>query len=895
MRRLIFALLAAALLVPSGCRVWNNPLDPENNEQPYIPSRPFPDSGAIRQDTVVVLSWNGGDPNPGDTVRYDLLLGASVPPPVVARGLDTTRYTATGLDYSTLYYWQVIAFDSRGDSTAGPVWSFTTWAVTDTNQPPYQPSSPSPANGAGNVDTAVVLRWSGGDPDSGDIVRYDIHLGTSSPPPLAQAGLGDTTWDPPGLACRTSYYWQVRSFDNHGDTTPGPVWSFTTAAPSDTNRPPNVPSNPTPDSGATGRTRQAVLFWQGGDPDPLDTVRYDVYFGTTTTPPRVAQSLAEPVFTPTGLEPTTTYFWRVVARDRAGDTTAGPLWPFATMAEIVVTSPTQSTSWREGSRQTIRWTGGTDGGASQKSEVRLLKSAVRTSRPARTARGAGLPADGADSTVVFFSSDNGGSWSRQARATEPGELDWTVAGATPDARIEVRAFADGRHESGTSERFVITDTLRPSEITITSPTRDTRWQVGSSQVISWTGGTDGFDSAVVRYHAGTGEWIRQGRTLVPGSFDWTVPQPLTNLARVEVTAYCMSQSRSATSDTFRVVAPPLPDTVIKVLTVGERPQDLAWNPDQDLVYTADFLGGSVTVIDAASDSVVATLAVGSNPTALAWDEQRGELWVANSGSRSLSVIDGATSRVVDSVAVGSTPTSLAISATGGKVYVANRGADSLTVVEAATRQVVARLATGDNPYHVAWHPVLDRVYVPCFGGNELTVVDCAADTVLARVGVGFGACFAAVDTVRNEVWVANRLGNNVSVVDCATNQPVATVNAGGSPWALALNPTSSRLYCLLKDDDAVGVISTVTRGISLVGVGTGPRCVTWCPGINKVYVGNYDSDDVTLIDGANNSVLGTIRTGIGDKPQALLWNPSAGKVYCANYGDASVSVIGTVE
>ena len=48
---------------------------------------------------------------------------------------------------------------------------------------------------------------------------------------------------------------------------------------------------------------------------------------------------------------------------------------------------------------------------------------------------------------------------------------------------------------------------------------------------------------------------------------------------------------------------------------------------------------------------------------------------------------------------------------------------------------------------------------------------------------------------------------------------------------------------------------------------------------NKIYVANYDSDNVTVIDGATNA---TTTVAVGTNPYAVAVNPVTNKVYVAN-------------
>ncbi len=104
----------------------------------------------------------------------------------------------------------------------------TTLAGPPANNPPYTPSAPSPSDTAAGIDTNADLGWTGGDPDAGDVVFYDIYLGTSPQPPLVYSGDQLTGYDPGRLNSLTTYYWKIVSIDNYNAVTQGPVWTFTT-------------------------------------------------------------------------------------------------------------------------------------------------------------------------------------------------------------------------------------------------------------------------------------------------------------------------------------------------------------------------------------------------------------------------------------------------------------------------------------------------------------------------------------------------------------------------------------------------------------------------------------------------------------------------------------------
>src|SRR5690606_33297660 len=139
---------------------------------------------------------------------------------------------------------------------------------------------------------------------------------------------------------------------------------------------------------------------------------------------------------------------------------------------------------------------------------------------------------------------------------------------------------------------------------------------------------------------------------------------------------------------------------------------------------------------------------------------------------------------------------------------------------------------------------------------------------IKTVGVGNGPYGVAVNPVTNLVYVANSGGSSVSVIDGGTNEVIATVEVGVFPRGVAVNPNTNRRYVANDVDDTVSVISMTyvehfwlldglqndnDVEITAVGVGDGPYGVAVNPVTNLVYVANFASNTVTVIDGNNNN------------------------------------------
>jgi len=248
------------------------------NKPPNKPSNPSPTNHATNQPLTITLSWDCSDPD-GDAVTYDVYFGTNSNP--------TTREATTqsgksinrsNLLIGTTYYWKVVAKDSKGATTEGPVWRFT----TQSNRAPNAPSNPSPTNHATNQPLTVTLSWDCSDPD-GDAVTYDVYFGTNSNPTTREAtNRSGRTLNRSNLSYGTTYYWKVVAKDSKGATTEGPEWRFTTqSAPTASSYTPSsiVPSMVLVEKGSFTMGDEFGDLWDSSRPTHKVTLTYDFYIG----------------------------------------------------------------------------------------------------------------------------------------------------------------------------------------------------------------------------------------------------------------------------------------------------------------------------------------------------------------------------------------------------------------------------------------------------------------------------------------------------------------------------------------------------------------------------------------------------------------------------------------
>ncbi len=219
--RKLFILILLVLLI-GGCtpKPTNNP--------PNTPYNPNPPDGATSVVLDPVLSWQCSDPD-GDPLVFDIYFGTNANSLYcIKENHNSTSYKIMDLAFNTTYYWKVVAKDGKGGVKEGPVWSFTTQAEGQTNNPPSVPANPNPQDNENNVPTEVILSWECSDPDNDPLV-FDVYFGVN------QNNLGmlvnnhpTSSYQVKNLNYNTTYYWKVIAKDSKGAQTDGPTWKFTT-------------------------------------------------------------------------------------------------------------------------------------------------------------------------------------------------------------------------------------------------------------------------------------------------------------------------------------------------------------------------------------------------------------------------------------------------------------------------------------------------------------------------------------------------------------------------------------------------------------------------------------------------------------------------------------------
>ncbi|MFH1228674.1 MAG: DUF2341 domain-containing protein [Planctomycetota bacterium] len=267
--------------------------------QPPLPAQPTllsPADTAVGISTDPFLKWNASD----FSAYYNLQVATDTDFANLVSDLNSigTNKAVSALNNSTVYYWRVRGASNDGISAWSSIWNFTTALAI-----PAQPVLSAPANGVTGLSLSITLSWDA----ATNAATYHLRIATDnmfSNIILNQSNIVGTSFNPPGLAYATNYYWQIQAISN--DLMAGD-WSlcrqFTTYI--------GNLSLVSPPDGAITSSANTVLTWAPGDYNASYRLQFgkDPNFAATNM---IDQTGIIPTFySITGLVNFTTYYWRV--------------------------------------------------------------------------------------------------------------------------------------------------------------------------------------------------------------------------------------------------------------------------------------------------------------------------------------------------------------------------------------------------------------------------------------------------------------------------------------------------------------------------------------------------------------------------------------------------------
>ena len=319
-----------------------------------------------------------------------------------------------------------------------------------------------------------------------------------------------------------------------------------------------------------------------------------------------------------------------------------------------------------------------------------------------------------------------------------------------------------------------------------------------------------------------------------------------------------------------------------------------------LIYVTNEGSNNVSVINRQSGEIAATVMVGEKPRGIATSKKgdRLKVYVANSGSNSISVIDPTTNKIENDVPIrfGRGPGGIAVAGLpSGEdlLFVANYGSNSVSVVDTTTYQELEKIDVGRGPIAIAVDPPIDDLLTARFlSFEDINVLRSYRERFL-------------------NVYVVNQDSNDISVlrIDTATKKSIEVLTLGVEwrPVAIYVDYRRGKVYVANYDSDKLSVIDILqtvkgnTAGAvsAINNVGFSITGVVADPAFDRIYLLKESPGELIIIKPFSEGfdslktvmppVIGTIP--VGESPRYLVMDPEGRKLYVVNRDSNNISVI----
>lgn len=338
---------------------------------------------------------------------------------------------------------------------------------------------------------------------------------------------------------------------------------------------------------------------------------------------------------------------------------------------------------------------------------------------------------------------------------------------------------------------------------------------------------------------------------------------------------------------------PIPATTINV---GVNPTGVAITSNSQIAYVANnnnygvSVGNYISVLDLVNNLPLLNISSDgfNQPYTATLSTDESMVYITNSAGSTISIIDTGSNTVIGTIVGFDGPSGLAINGTTG--YVNNYGAfggvgsgngHTISVVNLITNTITGTIDLVDlAPAAVALSPDGQILYVinyttGAIGTGTMKMISTDSNTIIGSTITGFSGPFGlCVHPSGNGIVYVSNFGSNnfdpygtsVSVVDTGAGSIIDTINTGIQPSGIAIsqNNNSKYLYVsnynslyalpdfegLVSGQGTVSVIDTTTNTLlsTTIPVGNSPGNISISPSGKNVYVSNFASNTVSVID-----------------------------------------------
>ncbi|OGP43474.1 MAG: hypothetical protein A2090_04355 [Deltaproteobacteria bacterium GWD2_42_10] len=291
-----------------------------------------------------------------------------------------------------------------------------------------------------------------------------------------------------------------------------------------------------------------------------------------------------------------------------------------------------------------------------------------------------------------------------------------------------------------------------------------------------------------------------------------------------------------------------------------------------LLFVSNSASDYISIIDRSLERIIGAVTVGHKPMGMVLNSTQERLYIVNSGSKDISIVDTTQFSVIYTIplAAGLEPTDIAImpddkNLIEGKLYIINRLSNDVTVINTTTKRIVKTVAVGTRPSAIAVNSTRKEVYVANERSNNISIISAIDDSLSATIAVDMRP--VGLTVASDKVYVFNEGSNRISVVSPSLRKVVSTISIGDPPQR-GMRGFSNRFFVLNTSANTLTFLNSFDVTTRTITLGHKPTGIVGDEKRNRLYITNYGSNTITLVDPIGERVLKELT--VGKSPYAIL-------------------------
>lgn len=264
---------------------------------------------------------------------------------------------------------------------------------------------------------------------------------------------------------------------------------------------------------------------------------------------------------------------------------------------------------------------------------------------------------------------------------------------------------------------------------------------------------------------------------------------------------------------------------------------------------------------------------------------------------------------------------MVINKAGTLIYIANRSSNNILLMDMTDpfspelidlnpdKGGIQGIRVGIAPIGLALSPDESLLFVANVGSGDLSIIDTVNRRLIKNERLGSGINSVSVDPQGEYVYVSNKGINSISMLDIETGKFVTSFAVGNpnsgigqDTRGIAFSKDGAYAYIAAREPPSLMIVDTSKLPhyperavLNYIPMDSKPTAVKLSPDGSEIWVANYNSSNIYVVDAKYHNIIDVINVGIGPYDIAFSGEIPEGSghrfVYICNFFSHNITLV----